>query len=147
MQDEKLGTILNDLLKINEARIIGYEKAQAAIENEDEKALFQQMIEESKKNIAELHEQMISREDELAGEEGRVYRAWTAIRSPHVGNDRNMVFCFCEYGEDTVQFAYSSALHLPVTMPFHLREMLSLQQANLKESYDTLKSYRDVVQH
>jgi uncharacterized protein (TIGR02284 family) len=147
MQDEKLGTILNDLVKIHEARIASYEKAQAAIESEDEKALFQQMMEDSKRIIAELHELMLAHQDEIEGEEGRVYRAWTAIRSQYVGNDRNTVFSFCEYGEDTVQFAYSSALHLPVIMPYRLREILSQQQDKLKESHDTIKSYRDVVHH
>ncbi|WP_158563250.1 PA2169 family four-helix-bundle protein [Chitinophaga silvatica] len=144
MQEEKIGTVLNDLVKINEARIIGYEKAMAAIQDEDEKALFQQMIEESKRNIIELHEQMLAHNsgDE---EEGKVYRAWTAVRSPYVGDDRSMVFTFCEYGEDTVQFAYSSALHLQVIMPFKLREVLAGQQAKLKEAHDTIKSYKDVL--
>ena len=145
MQEDNLWTVLNDLAKIDEARIIGYQKAKDAVQSDDEKALFQEMIEGSKKNIKELHEQMLAHDTGGEGGEGVVYRAWTAIRTPYVGNDRDMVFSFCEYGEDTVQFAYSSALHLQVIMPFKLREVLTEQQAKLKECLDTIKSYKDAV--
>lgn len=148
LQEEKLVTLLSDLVKINNDRIEGYKQAQDASDDADLKALFQHMINDSLKYVAELN---LLLRAQGANEEtdttisGKLYRTWMAIKTTFTGTDRYSLFSSCEYGEDAVQRAYSDALSMDVAMPYSMREIIGNQQANLKEAHDTIKSYRDVV--
>ncbi|SEW13547.1 ferritin-like domain-containing protein [Chitinophaga arvensicola] len=147
-QEEKLVTLLSDLVKINNDRIEGYRQAKDATDDADVKALFQHMINESLKYVSDLNGQLKAQGAEAETDttvSGKLYRTWMAIKTTFAGNDRYSLFSSCEYGEDAVQRAYADALSIDVSMPYSVRELIGNQQANLKEAHDTIKSYRDVV--
>lgn len=148
LQDEKLVTLLSDLVKINNDRIEGYKSAKAASNDADVKALFQHMINDSVKYVAELNQQLQAQGADAETDttiSGKLYRTWMSVKTTFTGTDRYSLFSSCEYGEDAVQRAYADALGSDVSMPYSVRELIAGQQANLKEAHDTIKSYRDVV--
>ena len=148
LQEEKLVTLLGDLVKINNDRIEGYKKAKAATDDPDIKALFQHMINDSVKYVAELNEQLVAQGADIETDttiSGKLYRTWMTIKTTFTGTDRYALFSSCEYGEDAVQRAYADALSSDTPMPYSVRELIAGQQANLKEAHNTIKSYRDVV--
>jgi uncharacterized protein (TIGR02284 family) len=148
LQEEKLVTLLSDLVKINNDRIEGYKNAKAASNDADVKALFQHMINDSVKYVAELNEQLLAQGADAETDttiSGKIYRTWMSIKTTFTGTDRYSLFSSCEYGEDAVQRAYADALGSDTSMPYSVRELIANQQANLKEAHDTIKSYRDVV--
>ncbi|MBO9728893.1 MAG: PA2169 family four-helix-bundle protein [Chitinophaga sp.] len=148
LQEDKLVTLLSDLIKINNDRIEGYKIAKDASDDADVKALFQHMINDSVKFVEALNQQLAAQgvDGITAGTiSGKIYRTWMSVKTIFTGTDRYSLFSSCEYGEDAVQRAYADALSSDVTMPYSVREMIASQRAWLKEAHDTIKSYRDVV--
>ncbi len=148
LQEEKLVTLLSDLVKINNDRIEGYTSAKAATEDQDIKALFQHMINDSEKYVTELNKLLVAQGADVEADttiSGKLYRTWMAIKTIFTGTDRYTLFSSCEYREDAVQRAYADALGSDTPMPYSVRELIARQQANLKEAHNTIKSYRDVV--
>src|SRR6185295_11239277 len=106
--------VLNDLIKINNDRIEGYDKA---IENAKTidiglQTIFSKMKSESIKYTAELHNRIL----QLGGEptdnttvSGKLYRAWMDVKATFTGKDRKSLLEACEYGEDAAQKAYKDA--------------------------------------
>lgn len=148
LQDEKLVTLLSDLVKINNDRIEGYKSVKAASNDTDVKALFQHMINDSEKYVAALNQQLLAQGADVETDttiSGKLYRTWMSIKTTFTGTDRYSLFSSCEYGEDAVQRAYADALGSNTSMPYSVRELIASQQANLREAHNTIKSYRDVV--
>src|SRR5882757_10853633 len=107
--------ILNDLIAINNDRILGYEKATEELKDDDAdlKALFTEMIAESHKCKMELATEVAAsgvdiEEGTTIG--GKIYRAWIDVKAIFTGYDRKTVLANCEAGEDAAQNAYTSAL-------------------------------------
>ena len=138
--------VLNDLLKINNDRVEGYEKASEEVFEFDLKTIFRGMSDESRKNAATLTSEVIrlggAADINQTTTSGKIYRVWMDVKSSLAGNDRHSTLGLCEYGEDAAQAAYKEALrHTELTAP--LRELILDQQISLKGSYDTIKRYRD----
>lgn len=140
--------ILNDLVQINNDRIVGYEQAVKEIkknEDEDLKSLFDVMIVESQQIKSELvNEIQVLRGDVEHGttEKGKIYRVWAGIKAAFTGDSRQAILSNCEFGEDAAQKAYDSALESD-KLPAFLREMLIKQQQILKSSHDEIRELRD----
>ncbi len=104
---------LNDLIKINNDRIVGYQKGLEGTEDADLKTLFSGYIAQSQKNATELEALVTS----LGGEPtdatttaGKFYHAWMDVKSAFTGKDRHSILADCEYGEDVAKKAYKEAL-------------------------------------
>lgn len=141
--------ILNDLIQINNDRVIGYEKAIHELKDSDDdlKVLFASMIDESRqarmalgKEVQALGGEMKSGSDTTNS--GKIYKAWMDIKAVFSGHDRKTVLSNCEFGEDAAQKAYDAALKSE-DLPAYLREMLSKQKHILKGSHDEVKAMRD----
>ncbi len=139
--------ILNDLIRINNDRIEGYNRAAKETQEEDEdlRILFHRMAGESRIYLKELTQEV----QRLGGEpaegttgSGKLYRAWMEVKATFTGNDRKSTLSACEFGEDTAQRAYELAL-AEDDLPLGLAEFLSSQKAALKTSHDEIKRYRD----
>lgn len=146
--NQKLTSVLNDLIQINNDRITGYEKASKEIENIDIdlKAVFSKMADESRKYKSELTQEVTR----LGGEPstdttnlGKIYRVWMDVKVTFSGNDRQTVLNSCEYGEDAAQKAYKDALASDAEIDAGTRQLITNQQASLKTSHDLIKKYRD----
>jgi uncharacterized protein (TIGR02284 family) len=147
--NEKLSEVLNDLIAINNDRIEGYEKAAEETKNVDVdlQAVFHKMADESRKYKAELAGEVqrlgANPESGTTGL-GKVYRTWMDIKTAFTGKDRQSILDSCEYGEDAAQKAYREALASDAEIDADTRQIITSQQASLKESHDLIKKYRDM---
>ena len=139
--------ILNDLILINNDRIVGYEKAMHELKEEDAdlKSLFLDMIDESRNYKMELATEVIAGgEDAETGttNAGKIYRIWMDVKAAFTGHDRKAILSNCEFGEDAAQKAYKMALDSD-NLPAYLRVMLEEEKQSLKLSHDQIKALRD----
>ncbi len=142
-------TILNDLVEINNDRIIGYEKAIEELKDGDHdlKTLFAGMIDESRQARMALGKEIQGLGGEMekgdaTTNSGKIYKAWMDVKAVFTGHNRHTVLSNCEFGEDAAQKAYKMALadeHLPA----YLKEMLEQQKQTFKASHDEIKALRD----
>ncbi|KAK6021525.1 hypothetical protein OSTOST_12801, partial [Ostertagia ostertagi] len=77
---EKNAEVLSDLIKINNDRIRGYEKAakETADKDADLRAVFNDMASESREYVAELEEELANRDDS-PGDDATPYRLDSAM--------------------------------------------------------------------
>jgi uncharacterized protein (TIGR02284 family) len=141
MENEKVIGILNDLVRINQDRVVGYEKAIDELKDGDAdlRTLFQRYITESRQYGQEL-KQEVSR---LGGEpvdgttnSGKIYRVWMDLKATVTGHDRETVLNNCEFGEDAAQKAYDTALNSDVDFEPSIRDLVVRQKASLKVGHD-----------
>jgi uncharacterized protein (TIGR02284 family) len=144
---EAIAETLNDLVQINNDRIVGYEKAMHELKDEDGdlKTLFVEMIHES-----HTLKMALSTELNVLGSEtesgttasGKIYRVWMGVKAVFSGHNRVAILENCEYGEDAAQAAYTSALE-GEALPHHIQLILQEQKAVLKAAHDKIKYLRD----
>jgi uncharacterized protein (TIGR02284 family) len=149
--NEKLIEVLNDLIEINNDRVTGYEKAAEETKklDVDLQSVFYSMANDSRKYAAELTEEV----GELGGEpatgntnKGKIYRVWMDVKATFSGYDRQSILESCEFGEDTIQKAYTAALASDAEIDARTRMIITDQQASLKKAHNLVKSYRDAHQ-
>jgi uncharacterized protein (TIGR02284 family) len=140
--------ILNDLIKINNDRIRGYEKA---IENTDAleaeiKTLYARMVEESYEYNRELSEEVVKAGGEPATDTsipGKIYHAWMDVKATFSGQDTKSTLVACEFGEDAAQKAYAKALEKESPLPRDVYDKIARQKSLLRGSHDLVRQYRD----
>ena len=148
---EATNEILNDLVKINNDRVAGYEKAIAEAKDLDIdlKAIFEGMIRESKQYKDELTGKIASNngivEDETTAA-GKIYRAWMDIKSTFTDSDRHSILVSCEFLEDATQRAYDAAMASDSLIDASIRQMVAEEQEALRKSHDLIKKQREAHQ-
>src|SRR6476646_3639894 len=115
-RNEKVTGILNDLIQINNDRIVGYEKGIDELKDEDAdlRTLFHRYTQESKQFVTELtHEvtRLGGNPSDGTTNSGKIYRVWMDLKAVVTGHDRKTVLNNCEFGEDAAQKAYDMALN------------------------------------
>ena len=147
--NDNLVEVLNDLIRINNDRIVGYEKAsdEARDIDVDLRATFTRMADESRQYAAELTQEVVK----LGGEpatgttnSGKIYRVWMDVKATFSGNSRQAILENCEFGEDAAQKAYDSALKSDAEINADTRQLITNQKSSLKTSHDVIKKYRDL---
>jgi len=146
---EELVSVLNDLIRINNDRIVGYERASKESKNVDVDliATFNKMADQSRQYKAELVQQVSRLGGDAASDttvSGKVYRVWMDLKAAITGKDRESILGSCEYGEDVAQRAYEAALESDAYMSTDIRQMISSQKSELKTSHDLIRKYRDL---
>jgi uncharacterized protein (TIGR02284 family) len=147
--NETLAEVLNDLVKINNDRVEGYEKAgnQVNAGDVDLKIVFYRMAEQSRYFINELSQEVLKLESNPSGTttlQGKIYRAWMDVQSAFSGNCRNALLKSCEFGEDAAQRAYDEALASSVDMDTVVRQLIASHKMALKKSHDEIRLMRDM---
>lgn len=147
--NENLIEVLNDLIRINNDRIAGYQKAseEARDIDVDLRGIFSRMVEESRQYASELSQEVVKLGGEPAAgttNAGKIYRAWMDVKATFTGNSRQAILENCEYGEDAAQKAYDSALKTDADLPVDIRQLITNQKSSLKTSHDVIKKYRDL---
>jgi uncharacterized protein (TIGR02284 family) len=146
--NEKLISVLNDLVGINLDRKEGYKKATDELKPSDIdlKTMFTNMAASSAQFAHELKGEVAK----LGGEpvddttqSGKIYRVWMDIRSSASERDRKSILALCEFGEDAAQRAYHDALESD-NISDDIRQIIVNQQATLKAAHDVVKRYRDM---
>jgi uncharacterized protein (TIGR02284 family) len=149
-KNEDLVEVLNDLIRINNDRVEGYEKAinETKDIDVDLKTLFRRMADQSRQNKAELIQEVQKRgggaDTNSTTNSGKIYRAWMGVKATFSGKDRKSVLAACEFGEDAAQKAYQEALESDATMEVDARQLIVKQKTSLKESHDLIKRHRDM---
>ncbi len=146
--NEKTAEVLNDLIRINNDRIAGYEKAakETSVKDADLQSLFRQMSAESRSYVTDLSKYVNNAgkqpsKDTTMG--GKIYRAWMDVKAAFSGQDRKAILASCEYGEDAAQKAYDTALSTDAELPTEIRQLIMDQKTSLKKSHDRIKKMRD----
>ena len=148
-ENENTVETLNDLVRINNDRVEGYDRALKELQASDAdlKSIFTRMIGESKNYLNEL-EQAVTR---LGGEPakgatgaGKLYRAWMDVKATFTGKGRHAILSSCEYGEDAAQRAYETALK-DMDLPMEITQIITAQKSALKASHDEIKRLRDTA--
>jgi len=148
-RNERTIEVLNDLIRINNDRVEGYEKAiRETNENDvDLRNIFNRMADESRKYSRELTERVQRLGGEPAGgttASGKIYRTWMDVKSAFSRSERKSVLEECEYGEDAAQKAYEKALDTDNDLPADVLALITEEKANLRSAHDTIRNYRDV---
>ncbi|HEX6225403.1 MAG TPA: PA2169 family four-helix-bundle protein [Chryseolinea sp.] len=147
-ENEATIEILNDLIKINNDRIKGYEKA---IENTETleaelKTLYGRMAEESYTYNRELSEEVVNAGGKPADDTtipGKIYHAWMDVKATFSGQDTKSTLAACEFGEDAAQKAYAKALEKDSPLPREVYDLIARQKSLLKGSHDLIRQFRD----
>ena len=147
--NEQITELLNDLVKINNDRIEGYEKAadQTKASDIDLQAIFLKMSGESQSYVKELNEKINNLGGQPASDttvSGKIYRMWMDIKKVFTGSDRKSILESCEFGEDAAQKAYNEALETDAEMNAEIRQVIMEQKNGLKKSHDIIKKHRDM---
>jgi len=146
----KIINLLNGLVKVNNDRILGYEKAADAIHDIYEieiKTLFFKMAEESRyyrSKLSEALQQLHSDVQNDTSAAGDIFRIWMGMKAAITGNDVLGTLECCEFGENQALRAYRHALQPgDLIWPQGLREMLENQYNLLRLSRDKMKRTRE----
>lgn len=147
--NDNLVEVLNDLIRINNDRIEGYERAanEARDIDVDLRSIFTRMAEESKQYAAELTQEVVKMGGEPATgttASGKIYRVWMDVKATFTGHDRESILASCEFGEDAAQKAYELALKSDEEITADVRQLITNQKSSLRTSHDVIKKYRDM---
>ncbi len=140
--------LLNDLLKINNDRIAGYQLALEQSAN-----IERGLMEEFKKIVAEgieYKKQLTQKTLELKGNAttgttilGKIYRAWTDLKVAFAGNTQKSILSSCQYNEEIALHTYNAALNQEVDMDEDTRQLIEEQERGLRRTYSQIKKYRE----
>ena len=147
-QDELAG-VLNDLIKINNDRIEGYQRALEETKDTDVdlKAICQKMADQSMKYVNELTQEVARLGEDATTSttiSGKAYRVWMDLKAAVSGHSKKSVLENCEFGEDVAQKAYDAALESDSYMTTEIRQLIANQKSELKTAHDTIRDYRDI---
>jgi uncharacterized protein (TIGR02284 family) len=142
---------LNDLVKINNDRIEGYEKATKDIGDDqgDLKILFTSLIGESHQNKMEIGteiEVLGADIDDTTSTSGALHRTWLEVKSAFTSGGTKSILEECEFGEDAIKKAYQKAIeqeHLPA----YIKDILRNEKAAIDAAHDKIKELRDQYQN
>lgn len=140
---------LNDLIKINNDRIEGYEKAIKELDPEDTdlQSLFREFCAQSESLKRELQQAVSELGEEVesgSSASGAIYRAWMDVKAAFSGDTRKAVLQSCEFGEDAAQKAYRTAEEEPDIAP-NTKILITNQKLELKSAHDRVKALRDSI--
>jgi len=139
---------LNDLVKINNDRVAGFEKASEELEDDDRglRSVFNQLAEESRGYSAELSgliRQYGGEAEDGTSVSGSLHRTWIDIKSTFTGRDLESILEECHRGEDAIKSAYQAALEEGVELPYEVTEVINRQRQGIIEGHNLIKSLRD----
>jgi len=148
-RNERTIEVLNDLIRINNDRVEGYEKAVRETDETDVdlRNIFNRMAQESRNYTRELTNQVQRMGGEPASgttASGKIYRTWMDVKSGFSRSERKSVLEECEFGEDAAQKAYDKALDPGNDLPPDVRTLVQGEKTSLRSSHDTIRNYRDM---
>lgn len=140
--------VLNDLIKINNDRIEGYNKAieQTDMIDADLRTLF----ENCRSTSEDIKGELLQKVGKFGGEPatdttqaGKVYRVWMDVKKAISTKDRQAILESCEFGEDAAQRAYNEAIEQFPDLSNEVNEIIVKQKSTLKSEHDMVKKARD----
>jgi len=147
LTSKQTAEVLADLIKINNDRIAGYEKALKDLKPEDNdlRLLFLKAIDQSRAIRISLGNEIQVLGQDIPSEtsgSGTIHRAWLEVKATFSGHNRHSILASCEFGEDAAQKAYETALESE-HLPEYLATTVLEQKQDLKIIHDEIKALRD----
>lgn len=145
--NEEFVDSLNDLVRINNDRIQGFEKAIEDNQDSSLDALFRQMILQSQRFRSELADHIVRLDGTAVSDatstdfSSKVHRAWIDIKAAVSGKDRDSVLSSVEFGENAAVEAYEEAID-DEDIPHYVKDVLQNQLTDLRQSLDQVKALR-----
>ncbi|MEB0263674.1 MULTISPECIES: PA2169 family four-helix-bundle protein [unclassified Mucilaginibacter] len=139
---------LNDLIKINNDRVEGYEKAVEGLEEASLKSVFEGYADQSTGYVNEIKDYIHL----LGGSptdgttlSGKMHHAWIDMKSAFAKKDNYSVLSDCEFGEDVAKGAYLKALDDKelIWEDDEVVTLLTNHLSGLKIAHDAIKALRD----
>lgn len=145
IKNEEIVEDLNDLVRINNDRIQGYEKAIEDNEDAQLDDLFRHYVVQSQKFRSQLADHIVRIDGKAVTDatstdvSSKIHRAWIDIKSALTGKDRDTVLSSVEFGENVAVEAYKDAIEKD-HIPAYIKEDLTKQLAELNEAYQKMKA-------
>ncbi|MBB6109440.1 conserved hypothetical protein [Mucilaginibacter lappiensis] len=139
---------LNDLIKINNDRIAGYEKANESTNEIGLNLLFKEYIDQSKANVSDLKEYIhVLGGDPTDGTSlsGKLNNTWIDVKAAFGSKDRHGILADCERAEDVAKKAYRAALD-DKELIWEDQQVVFILKKHLESlivAHDTIKALRD----
>lgn len=138
---------LNSLLKINNARIVGYESAAKETDDTTLKDMFNHFIQTSRRCRAEL----VSEIRQLGGvptdsstNSGKFFRVWMDVKPSLNNEDLLALLDSCEYGEEHALRTYDEILNDEAeALNDSLFKVVRSQYDELSVGFDTVRSMQE----
>ncbi len=140
--------VLSDLIKINNDRADGFDKAIKDLGDGDSdlKTVFEQYSQQSRRFAQEL----IAEAAKTGGDadtsnsvSGTIHRAWLDVKAVFTGHDRKAVLQECERGEDAIKKAYNDALAPQGGLTPEISSAVRNQSVEIRAAHDKIKALRD----
>ncbi|WP_080238540.1 ferritin-like domain-containing protein [Spirosoma rigui] len=147
IKNEEIVEDLNDLVKINNDRIMGYEKAIEDNKDAQLDDLFRHYIVQSQKFRSQLAEHIVRIDGTAVTDatstdvSSKIHRAWIDIKSAVTGKDRDTVLSSVEFGENAAVEAYQDAIEKD-HIPAYIKEDLTSQLSDLKTAQEKVKALK-----
>ena len=147
ISNEEIVDSLNDLVKINNDRIQGYEKAVEDTKDANLDDIFRHCIIQSQQFRSELADHIVRIDGSAVSDatttdtSSKIHRAWIDIKAALSGKDEQTVLSSVEFGENAAVEAYEEAIakdHIPA----YIREVLRKQLEQLKMARDRVLALR-----
>ena len=145
--DNQTVSLLNDLIRINNDRIEGYERAMSETEDTQLKSVFNTMAQESRRFKNELIGEVLKLEgtpEEGTTISGKIFRAWMDFKAAVAMKKRHAIIGSCETGEDVAVETYREILNSG-KLPSKYFSLVKEQENSLRKSHDRIKLMRDTV--
>jgi uncharacterized protein (TIGR02284 family) len=138
---------LNELVRINNDRILGYKKAKEDTKDNQLDDLFTHMIVQSQNFRSQLADHIVRIDGSGVSDatssdfSSKVHRAWIDLKAAVTGDDRGAVLSSCEFGDRNAIEAYEEALD-DDDLPAYIKDTLLSQLDELRQSYAKIESLR-----
>jgi uncharacterized protein (TIGR02284 family) len=144
---EKASVVLNDLIKINDERVVCYRHVIDCIASIDMDLiyLFKGIIIEGQSFKQQLIKKINPSDCNLKDNvnvSGLIYRIWLDLKITFTGSTRNAIINFCEYNEEVAQQTYKVALNVSTEMNIDICTLLEEQHTLLKCNFISIKKCR-----
>lgn len=144
---EEFVDALNDLVRIHNDRIQGFEKAIEDSEDSNLDGLFRQNIVQSQKFRSELADHIVRLDGSAVSDatstdfSSKIHRAWIDIKAAISGKDRDTILSSVEFGESAAVEAYEDAMD-DEDLPHYVKDVLQNHLTELRRSLEQVKALR-----
>lgn len=144
---ESEARLLNDLIFINNDRVVGYQKAIDQLQDVDDdlRDMFQERVNQSTRLKSELKQKVADTGSEVESgttNAGKVYRFWMDVKAYFGGADRQQIIDNCDVGEEAAILAYKRALSSD-RLSDDVYTMVNSHYAELKVSQSKIVALRN----
>jgi len=147
MDNEKVNSLLNDLIEITKDGQEGFRQAAENVKDLELKEYFNEESLIRARMAGDLQNEVIHHggsPDKHGSVAGKIHRTWFNIKSA-VGMDDQAIISSVETGEDAAVKMYESVLKQQ--LPGDLRDLVQQQFTNIKATHDRVRALRNSGQY